>query len=62
MAEEIYGELADGGFKKGDGEKFWDYKSEDNGYLSLGINDKTGDRMDFYGKIIDNKLVEINGK
>ena len=58
VAEEIQGEEI---FEKGDGEKFWDYKSEDNSYLNLGIDDKTGERADFYGNIIDNNLVEING-
>jgi len=57
VAEEVYGEEI---FRKGEGEKFWDYKSENNSYLSLGINDKTGERMDFYGRIIDNNLVEIH--
>ena len=46
--------------KKGYGETFWDYKSEDNYYLSLGIRDADNERLDFYGKIIDNNLVEIN--
>ena len=35
--------------------------SEDNNYLSLGIDDKTGERSDFYGRIINNDLVEIHG-
>lgn len=39
-------------FKKGDAEKFWDYKSEDKSYLSLGINDETKERTDFYGEIL----------
>ena len=55
-AEEIQGEEI---FKKGDSEKFWDYKAEDNSYLSLGINDKTGERMDFYGRIVRNDSVWI---
>lgn len=57
VAEEIQGEEV---FKKGDGEKFWDYKSEEGDYLSLGVNDKTGKRTDFYGRIVDNKSVELN--
>ena len=62
MAEEVYGaELADGGFGKGEGEAFWDYKSQDNSYLSLGVNDKTGKRQDFYGKIVNSDLVKIYG-
>ena len=55
-AEEIQGEEI---FKKGDSEKFWDYKAEDNSYLSLGINDKAGERMDFYGRIVRNDSVWI---
>ena len=56
VAEEIQGEEI---FKKGDSERFWDYKAKDNSYLSLGINDKTGGRLDFYGRIIDNKNVGL---
>jgi len=56
LAEEIQGEEI---FKKGDSEKFWDYKTEDNSYLSLGVNDKTGERLDFYGKIIANDTVKF---
>ena len=55
VAEEIQGEEI---FKKGDGERFWDYKAEDDSYLSLGIKDKTNDRLDFYGKIIMNDSVK----
>lgn len=39
-------------FPQGQSEKFWDYKAEDGSYLSLGINDQTNQRVDFYGKII----------
>lgn len=49
VAEEIDGQEI---FKKGDAEKFWDYKSNDGSYLSLGINDGAGDREDYYGEII----------
>ncbi len=56
IAEEIQGEEI---FKKGDSESFWDYKAEDNSYLSLGIKDKTGERLDFYGKIIGNDIVKF---
>jgi hypothetical protein len=56
VAEEIQGEEI---FKKGDGEKFWDYKSDDNSYLSLGVKDRTSERLDFYGKIVDNDSVEL---
>ncbi|MDD2646896.1 MAG: hypothetical protein PHV78_01130 [Patescibacteria group bacterium] len=55
VAEEIQGEEI---FKKGDSEKFWDFKAEDNGYLSLGVNDNTGERLDFYGKIVQNNTVK----
>ena len=56
VAEEIQGEEI---FKKGDSERFWDFKTEDNGYLSLGIKDKTDDRLDFYGKIVANDSVKL---
>jgi len=56
VAEEIQGEEI---FKKGDSERFWDYKAEDNSYLSLGIEDKTKERLDFYGKIIANDDVSL---
>lgn len=56
VAEEIQGVEI---FKKGDGERFWDYRAGDNSYLSLGINDKTGERLDFYGRIINNVSVEL---
>lgn len=56
VAEEIYGEEV---FKKGDGERFWDYQSENGSYLSLGINDNTGEKLDFYGKIIPNSRVNL---
>ncbi len=46
-------------FKKGDGERFSDYKAKDNSYLSLGIMDKTKERLDFYGKIIANDDVSF---
>jgi len=49
IAEEIWGEEI---FKKGESERFWDYQSEDDHYLSLGIVDSTNQRLDFYGKII----------
>ncbi|MFA6421962.1 MAG: DUF4178 domain-containing protein [Candidatus Buchananbacteria bacterium] len=56
VAEEVQGEEI---FKKGDSEKFWDYKTDDNGYLSLGINDNTGEKLDFYGKIVRNNTVKL---
>jgi len=56
IAEEIQGEEI---FKKWDSERFWDYKAEDNSYLSLGINDNTKERLDFYGKIIPNGAIKL---
>jgi hypothetical protein len=56
IAEEIQGEEI---FKKGGSEKFWDYVAEDNSYLSLGIGDKTNERLDFYGKIVENNSVVL---
>lgn len=49
VAERISGEAI---FKEGDSETFWDYESDDGSYLSLGINDQSGERQDFYGKIV----------
>jgi hypothetical protein len=56
VAEETQGEEI---FKKGDSESFWDYKAEDDSYLSLGVNDKARERLDFYGKIIANDAVKL---
>ncbi|MDO9399067.1 MAG: hypothetical protein Q7T79_00045 [bacterium] len=56
IAEEIQGEQI---FKKGDSEKFWDYKADDGSYLSLGIVEKTNRRLDFYGKIIANNAINL---
>ena len=56
VAEDVQGEEI---FKKGDSERFWDYKAEDNSYLSLGIKDKTNEKLDFYGKIIENNSVKL---
>jgi hypothetical protein len=58
VAEEIQGEEI---FKKGEGESFWDFKAEDGSYLSLGTVDRTGERLDFYGKIIEPESVKIHG-
>lgn len=56
IAEEVEGiEI----FKKGDSERFWDYKTAGGRYLSLGINDKTGERSDFYGKIVANNNIKL---
>ncbi len=46
-------------FKIGDAEKFWDYKAADGSYLSLGINDQTGQRLDFYGSIVETSRVGL---
>lgn len=56
VAEEIQGKEI---FKKGDSERFWDYKAEDGSYLSLGINDKTNERLDLYGQIVANNTIEL---
>jgi len=56
VAEEIQGEEI---FKRGGSERFWDYKAEDSSYLSLGINDNTREKLDFYGKIVDNDSVKL---
>jgi len=56
IAKEIKGEEI---FKLGDSEKFWDYKASDGSYLSLGINDKTGERFDDYGRIINPLEIEM---
>jgi len=50
VAEETEGKEI---FKKGDSETFWDYSSADDSYLSLGVNDQSGERQDFYGKIME---------
>jgi hypothetical protein len=56
IAEEVFGE---GEFKLGEGEVFWDYKTEENKYLSLGIVNKTNERMDLIGEIIYGKNIEL---
>ncbi len=56
IAEEIQGKEI---FKKGDSERFWDYKAEDDSYLSLGIGDKTNERLDFYGRVVRNDGIEL---
>lgn len=57
VASETQGEEI---FQKGKGERFWDYKAEDNSYLSLGEDDETGKRMDFYGRILGNDSIELH--
>jgi hypothetical protein len=56
VAEETQGEEI---FKRGDGERFWDFKADDNGYMSLGVKDKTNDRLDFYGKVVANDRIKL---
>jgi hypothetical protein len=56
VAEEIWG---NGEFEKGEGEKFWDYKTKEDEYLSLGIVNKTSERMDLAGEIVYGKDIEI---
>lgn len=56
VAEETEGKEI---FKKGDGEVFCDYAAEDDSYLSLGVGDGTGERSDFYGKIVDSGRIKL---
>jgi hypothetical protein len=56
VAEEVTGE---GEFKVGDAERFWDYETSTGDYLSLGLDEKTKERMDLTGKIVDNEDVSI---
>ncbi len=46
-------------FTGGDAEKFWDYETRDGSYLSLGIVDNTGKRMDLCGKKISEEELEL---
>lgn len=57
VAEKIKGKTP---FKENEAERFWDYQAADGGYLSLGSLDQTGERMDFYGKIIKPEQVELS--
>ena len=57
VAEEVEGA---GKFQVGDQEKFWDYETEEGDYLSLGLDKKTGRRMDLTGKIINNDDLEVS--
>ena len=56
VAEEIQGDEV---FKKGESERFWDYAADDGSYLSLGINDQSGERSDDWGKIVNNGDIAI---
>jgi len=49
VAEEVWGA---GSFRKGESESFWNYQAKDGSYLSLGIVDKDGSRLDFAGRIL----------
>jgi hypothetical protein len=55
-AEEVWGDKE---FKKGETERFWDYRSADGSYLSLGVNELTGEKADFCGRIVSVEKVEI---
>ena len=55
-AEEVWGE---GLFNKGESERFWDYEAADGSYISLGILDKTSERMDFYGKVVKPEQIKL---
>ena len=46
-------------FSEGEGERFWDYEARDGSYLSLGILDKTGKRMDLCGKVIQEDELDL---
>jgi len=46
-------------FPQGNSEGFWDYMSEDGSYLSLGIDDQSKEKVDFYGKIIKPEQVSL---
>lgn len=46
-------------FAEGNSERFWDYEARDGSYLSLGIVDQTGERMDLCGKIIQLDDLEL---
>lgn len=56
VAEEVQGEEI---FPKGYSEKYWDYKSDDGSYLSLGVSDSNNKRLDFCGKIVQPQDVDI---
>ena len=56
VAEEVQGESI---FRKGEKESFWDYKSKDNSYLSLGIVEKNKERLDFFGEIVQPKDISF---
>ncbi len=55
-AEEVSSEKH---FGKKQSEHFWDYKDDEENYLSLGINDWNGKRADCIGKIIKPEEVDL---
>jgi len=59
IAEETAGEPV---FKKDASERFWDYKANDGSYLSLGIDDETNARSDFYGRIVTGDGIGLDQK
>lgn len=46
-------------FAMGESERFWDYQARDGSYLSLGILDTTGRRMDLCGRIVEKDELEL---
>lgn len=46
-------------FPAGAKETFWDYEARDGSYLSLGIIEETGKRMDLCGRIVQKDEVEL---
>jgi len=56
IAEETWGEEI---FKRGDSERFWDFAADDGSYLSLGIIDRSSERLDFFGEIVAPKDVSL---
>lgn len=46
-------------FPEGAKEKFWNYESRDGSYLSLGVIEETGKRMDLCGAIVEKDDVEL---
>lgn len=55
-AEDVWGK---GEFKIGDRERFWDYQAQDESYLSLGVNEMTGEKADFYGRTVAVDKVDV---
>lgn len=57
IAEKIWGK--EDFFKKGDSERFWDYQAADDSYLSLGVNDQTGERLDLSGEVVKGDRISL---